>query len=94
MTELRILKRPLMSEKNALLAESGTYVFEVNIDTDKVEIKKALEEAFSVQVKSIRTAIGRGRKKRTKFGYGKAKYFKKAFVRLADGQKIGLFEGV
>lgn len=88
-----VIKRPLVTEKNSWLAEQGVYVFEVDKKSDKDEIKKAVEKFFRVKVAGIRTANCRGRSKRTKTGITKPLQWKKAWVRLAPGQKIGLFEG-
>lgn len=88
-----IIKRPLVTEKNSLLAEKGIYVFEVDDKATKLEIKKAVEKFFRVKVKTVNTAMCRGRAKRTKFGVSKPLSWKKALVRLAAGEKIGLFEG-
>ncbi len=90
---LNIIRKPLVSEKNSLLAEKGVYAFEVNIAATKTEIKKAIEKSFKVKVSSVRTIVGRDRAKKTKTGRGKIRYSKKALVRLAAGEKIGLFEG-
>ena len=89
-----ILKAPLVTEKNTYHNAAGVYVFEVGIKSDKNEIKSAVEKRFGVKVKSVRTAIARGRAKVTKFGAGKTPYWKKAYVKLAAGEKIALFEGV
>ena len=88
-----IIKRPLVTEKNSMLAEKGIYAFEVDKQATKLEIKKAVEKFFHVKVKSVNTAMCRGRAKRTKFGIGKADSWKKALVRLGKGEKISLFEG-
>lgn len=88
-----VIKRPLVTEKNSMLAEKGIYVFEVEKSATKIEIKKAVEKFFRVKVTNVNTAICRGRGKRTKFGVGKPETWKKALVRLAAGEKIGLFEG-
>jgi large subunit ribosomal protein L23 len=87
------IKRPLVTEKNSVLAEQGIYVFEVDKKANKTEIKKAVEKYFRVKVKSVKTAVCRGRAKRTKFGVGQPTTWKKALVRLNAGEKIGLFEG-
>lgn len=84
---------PLITEKNTTLAEQGVYVFQVAMDSTKPQIKEEIEKGFSVKVKNIRTAVCRGSVKQTRFGLTKAKKWKKAFVKLADGQKISLFEG-
>lgn len=88
-----VIKRPLVTEKNSMLAEKGIYAFEVDKKATKLEIKKAVEKFFRVKVTGVNTAMCRGRGKRTKFGVGKPETWKKALVRLAAGEKIGLFEG-
>lgn len=87
------IKKPLVTEKNSILAEKGVYVFEVDKDASKTDIKKAVEKYFRVKVASVNTANCRGRAKRTKFGVGSPSTWKKAMVRLKAGEKIGLFEG-
>ena len=89
----QIVKRPLLTEKNNLLAAKNTYVFEVSRSANKTQIKKYVEKYFDVKVQSVRTAICRGRARRTRQGYGRVKYWKKAIVRLVQGETINLFEG-
>ncbi|MCC2678648.1 MAG: ribosomal protein [Pseudobdellovibrio sp.] len=89
----QIIRSPLITEKNTTLAETGVYVFEVHIEASKPEIKKAIETGFSVKVQGVRTVIGRNDMKYTKFGLSKVRKWKKAYVQLAAGQKISLFEG-
>ena len=88
-----VIKRPLVTEKNSILAERGVYVFEVAKEATKGDIKKAVEKYFRVKVASVNTSICRGRAKRTKVGIGKVPTWKKALVRLGKGEKISLFEG-
>lgn len=88
-----VIKRPLVTEKNSMMAEKGVYVFEVEKKATKTEIKKAVEKFFHVKVASVNTALCRGRGKRTKFGVGRPETWKKAMVRLNKGEKISLFEG-
>jgi large subunit ribosomal protein L23 len=88
------IKRPLITEKNSWLAEKGVYVFEVDTKAEKPEIKKAIEKSFSVKVASVRTAVCRGRSKKNRQGVmSTPTKWKKAWVCLEPGQKIGLFEG-
>ena len=87
------IKRPLITEKNSLLAESGVYVFEVDKSATKSEVKSAVEKYFRVKVDAVRTSICRGRSRRTRLGQSKVKYWKKAMVKLAPGEKIKIFEG-
>lgn len=88
-----VIKRPLVTEKNSMLAEQGVYVFEVERAANKTDIKKAVEKYFRVKVKSVKTAVCRSDLKRTRTGYVKQDYWKKAMVRLAPGEKITIFEG-
>jgi len=89
----QLIKRPLLTEKNNKLATYNIYVFEVNRFADKMSIKKHIEKYFNVRVRSVQTAICRGRARRTRRGFGAVKYWKKAIVRLFEGEKIQLFEG-
>lgn len=88
-----VIKKPLITEKNSALAESGIYVFEVDKKASKTDIKKAIEKSFQVKVASVKTAICRGRSRRTRLGESRVQYWKKAMVRLKAGEKIALFEG-
>ncbi len=89
-----VLKKPIITEKNSMIAEqSNTYAFEVDKMATKTDIKKAIEKLFNVKVRSVNTLICRNRSTRNRTGTSKVKYWKKAMVRLADGEKISLFEG-
>lgn len=94
----QVIKRPLITEKAMTLAENGQYVFEVNPRANKVEIKKAIEEMFEVDVVSIRTLNKKGKTKMrmTRRGMmtGSTRSFKKAYVTLAEGQSIEIVSGV
>lgn len=90
---IQIIRSPLITEKNTTLSESGVYVFEVYDKATKPEIKKAIETGFLVKVQGIRTSNGRGDMKYNKFGLSKINRWKKAYIKLAPGQKISLFEG-
>ena len=89
----KLIKRPLLTEKNNLLAGRNIYVFEVDRTADKTQIRRYVEKYFGVKVKSVKTAVCRGRARRTRIGYGRVKYSKKAVVRLVQGETINLFEG-
>lgn len=90
---LHTIKRPLISEKNSMMAEDNVYVFEVDKAATKTEVKAAVERFFQVKVSNVRTSICRNRGKRTRQGTTKVKYWKKAMVKLQPGEKIALFEG-
>ena|SRR5687768_2182972 len=87
-----ILRRPRITEKGSRLAESTpTVVFEVPRDANKTEIKNAVQAVFNVEVISVRTAIMRGKIKRRGRNVGKRPNWKKAMVKLAEGQEIDFF---
>lgn len=88
-----IIKQPLVTEKNTIHSSANTYAFEVDTKADKAEIKKAVEKAFGVKVATVRTMNCRSRQKRVGAKLSKVKYWKKALVKLAAGEKIALFEG-
>lgn len=88
-----IVKKPIVTEKSSIQAELGFYSFEVDRESTKTEIKSAVENFFEVKVESVKTLVCRGRGKKTAGGMTKPKYWKKALVKLKDGQKIKMFEG-
>lgn len=82
------------SPKSYGLIEEGTYTFLVHPDSNKTQIKIAVEKVFGVTVTSVNTANRQGKRKRTKFGYGKRKNTKRALVTLAaDSKPIEIFGG-
>ena len=91
-TSYDIIRRPIITEKSALLAEKAVYTFEVAKDANKVEIKKAIEEIFGVKVVAIRTVNVHKKAKRMSRYEGFKSAYKKAIVRLEPGQTIKAFE--
>jgi large subunit ribosomal protein L23 len=91
-TSYDIIKRQIITEKSALLAEEADYTFEVAKDANKVEIKKAIEEIFEVKVVAIRTVNVHKKPKRMSRYEGFKSAYKKAVVRLEPGQTIKAFE--
>ena len=83
-----IIIAPVITEKSAAQAENNVYTFKVASSANKIEIKKAIEEAFSVKVKKINTLNTKAKSKRVGRYTGKTKTYKKAFVTLIDGDKI------
>lgn len=81
-----------LSEKATLLTETrNEYVFKVNPKANKLEIKYAVEKLFGKKVVDVRTANYQGKKKRERRAdFGRTKNWKKAFVRIADGESIDL----
>ncbi|TSE02151.1 50S ribosomal protein L23 [Skermania sp. ID1734] len=89
-----ILLAPVISEKSYGLIEEGTYTFLVHPDSNKTQIKIAVEKVFGVKVTSVNTANRQGKRKRTRFGYGKRKNTKRALVTIsADSKPIEIFGG-
>src|SRR5215831_10176505 len=89
-----IILAPVISEKSYGLIEDNVYTFLVHPDSNKTQIKIAVEQIFDVTVTSVNTANRQGKRKRTRFGYGKRKDTKRAIVTLADGSKpIEIFGG-
>ena len=87
-----ILLRPRLTEKASSMAESRSMVvFEVPVDANKSEIKKAVQSMFNVEVDAVRTMIIRGKTKRRGRHEGQRSNWKKAMVTLAEGQEIDIF---
>jgi large subunit ribosomal protein L23 len=93
---LDVIRGPLITEKATLLKEDGrTLCFEVAVAATKAEIRRAVEQLFSVKVASVRTMSMSGKLKRYGRFEGKRPNWKKAFVTLREGEKmIEFFEGV
>ncbi len=86
-----IIIAPVITEKASIVAGDGkTYVFKVNKDANKFQIKDAVEKAFNVKVAKITTLNTKAKNKRVGRYAGKTKTYKKAYVTLVDGDKIEL----
>ncbi len=85
-----IIIAPVITEKSAIQAEGNVYTFKVASSANKIEIKKAIEEAYGVKVVNVNTLITKAKKRRVGRYTGKTKTYKKAFITLADGEKIEL----
>ncbi len=89
-----VIRKPVISEKSYGLLEQQKYTFLVAPDANKTQIKIAIEKIFGVQVLSVNTLNRPGKRKRTKFGYGKRKDTKRAIVTLSPESKpIEIFGG-
>jgi len=78
-----------ISEKAAIVANaSNQYVFKVAVDATKLEIKKSVEQLFKVKVTDVNTLKVKGKTKRNRYGYSTKPTWKKAYVRLEQGQDI------
>lgn len=89
-----IIIAPVVSEKSYSLMEQNVYTFLVDPDSNKTQIKIAVEQIFGVKVASVNTANREGKRKRTRTGYGQRKATKRAVVTLAAGSDpIDIFGG-
>lgn len=88
-----IIRKPLITEKSTVLGELGKYVFEVEKSAEKALIKKAIEEIFTVKVKSVNILNQKGKKKRFKGVMGRRSDVKKAMVTLEKDYTIDFTGG-
>ena len=87
-----IIRRPLITEKTTLLREAGrTVVFEVAAGATKIDIKRAVEKLLGSKVEGVRTSISQGKFKRQGRVIGQRSDWKKAYVKLREGEKIPEF---
>lgn len=95
MTAHDIIIRPVITEKTMAGAQMKKYTFEVAKDANKIEIAKAVAEAFGVEVKKVNTLNVRGRLRRQGRSEGYTPSWKKAIVTLTESSKsIEFFEGM
>jgi large subunit ribosomal protein L23 len=85
---------PVVTEKATALTESGQVVFKVPLEATKPEIKAAVEGLFNVSVVAVNTLVVKGKTKRFRGREGRRSDWKKAMVRLAEGQSIDLTTGL
>ena len=84
-----VIRRPLITEKTSILREDGrTIVFQVASDANKVEIKRAVEQLLGSKVQSVRTSLAHGKMRRQGKYVGRRSDWKKAYVKLRDGEKV------
>jgi large subunit ribosomal protein L23 len=87
-----VIRRPLVTEKTSILREDGrTIVFHVAAKANKTEIKRAIERLLGAKVDSVRTGIAHGKIKRQGRFMGQRPDWKKAYVRLREGEKMPEF---
>lgn len=90
-----ILERPLLTERSTILRDKyNQYVFSVMPSATKTTIRRAVEELFKVTVEGVRTMKVRGKFHRYGRGGGMRPDWKKAIVRITQGQKIDIGEAV
>ncbi|MEO0275475.1 MAG: 50S ribosomal protein L23 [candidate division WOR-3 bacterium] len=90
-----IIIEPILTEKSVYLRDNfNQYVFKVAKDATKPEIKKAIEELFKVKVLEVRVVNVKPKRRRIRTRrYGYTSSWKKAYVKLKEGDRIRIFEG-
>jgi large subunit ribosomal protein L23 len=87
-----VIRRPLITEKTTVIREDGqTLVFEVAMSANKIDIKRAIEKLLGAKVADVRTSITRGKLKRQGRYMGRRSDWKKAYVKLREGEKLPEF---
>ena len=90
-----IIRKPIITERSAYLKERGNkIIFQVEVNANKRDIKKAVEKVFNVNVMDVNTLNVKGKVKRFGKSFGKRPDWKKAIVTLKEGDKIELLEGI
>ena len=93
MSPEQIIRRPIvLTEKASLLRQHNTVVFEVARTANKIQIRQAVEALFGVTVRGVHTLVMRGKDRRMGRTVAKMQNWKKAMVKLADGQNIDFFD--
>ena len=91
----QVIIRPVISEKSyGLIETANQYTFQVDKRANTNQIKRAIESAFDVRVRKVNTSNVKSKPKRQGLTRGRTATWKKAVVRLVDGERIELFEGV
>ena len=89
-----VIRNPIITEKSTLLSEHNKYVFSVLPDSNKLDIRRAIEKIFSVTVTSVRVMNVKGKVKRFKGRKGFTKGYKKAIITLKEGDVIDYEIGI
>jgi large subunit ribosomal protein L23 len=93
-TAYRTIVRPIVTEQSsAAYQDRGEYTFEVHPDANKIAIKQAVEQLFGVKVTGVWTMNQRGKSRRVGKTVGARSNWKKAIVKLREGDTIEIFEG-
>jgi large subunit ribosomal protein L23 len=87
-----IIRRPVITEKTTVIREEGrTLVFQVARDANKIDIRRAVEQLLGTKVESVRTSLAHGKMKRQGRFAGRRADWKKAYVKLREGEKLPEF---
>ena len=91
----QVLIKPLLTEKASIVTENANrYVFKVQTKANKHQIRSAVEKMFDVKVVDVKTAVLPGKMKKAGRKTKKTSSWKKAYVKIQDGQKLELFKGI
>lgn len=91
----QVLIRPVVTERSTQIGEDfGAYTFIVATDANKIQIRQAVEALFNVRVAGVRTANYRGKWRRVGRSLGRRPAYKKAIVKLMEGERIDVYEGI
>ena len=88
-----LLEHHVTEKATNLRASNNQYVFKVARSANKQQIKSAVEQMLDVEVEAVTVVNQKGKTKRSGYTFGRRKDWKKAYVRVKDGQNIGLLEG-
>ncbi len=87
-----VIRRPITTEKTTIIREDGrTLVFQVATEANKIDIRRAVERLLGSKVESVRTALAHGKTKRQGRYVGRRSDWKKAYVKLREGEKLPEF---
>ncbi len=87
-----VIRRPIITEKTTVIRDGGgTLVFQVAMDANKIDIRRAVETLFGSKVASVRTSVAHGKVKRQGKYVGRRSDWKKAYVKLREGEKLPEF---
>jgi len=86
-----VIKMPIVTEKVTAASEHNQYAFKVDNRATKTDVKQAIEAIYGVKVVDVKTQVRRERDRTYKYGKIPGKTWKRAMVRVAEGQKIELF---
>ena len=87
-----VIRRPIITEKSTVIREEGrTLVFQVAMDANKIDIRRAVERLLGSKVEGVRTSVAHGKMKRQGKHAGRRSDWKKAYVKLREGEKLPEF---
>lgn len=87
-----VIRRPIITEKTTIIRDDGrTLVFQVAREANKIDVRRAVETLFGSKVASVRTSVAHGKVKRQGKFVGRRSDWKKAYVKLREGEKLPEF---